>query len=354
MRILALVTALLLAVPAAQAAEPNPVLDAAINAYIRPQTQSFALRTSELVADTQALCDIPSGPALVQAQQGFAALALAYGHVEFLRLGPLMEANRSDRILFWPDRRSIGLKQVQAVLAEEDASATDPATLQAKSVAVQGLGALEFVLFGTGSEALDSAEGNFRCAYAEAIALNLAAMAADIASAWAEPDGIAKRLANPAPGYTDYRTDIEALEALTGLVAHGIEAVRDTRINPFIAQGDAAAKPKQALFWRSDLTMPMIKANLDGLEQLVSLSGLAAAATGPNQGLAASIAFEFRNARRAIDLVTLPVEQAVEDEKQAQALRYLVIVTASLQDQIGEQLSAALALSVGFSSLDGD
>jgi hypothetical protein len=31
-----------------------------------------------------------------------------------------------------------------------------------------------------------------------------------------------------------------------------------------------------------------------------------------------------------------------------------VLVTGSLQSQIGEQLSAALGLSVGFSSLDGD
>jgi len=44
----------------------------------------------------------------------------------------------------------------------------------------------------------------------------------------------------------------------------------------------------------------------------------------------------------------------VADPKQVQALNYLVIVTQSLQSLVGEQLSTALGLSVGFSSLDGD
>jgi predicted lipoprotein len=69
-----------------------------------------------------------------------------------IRFGPVTEENRLERILFWPDRKGIGLKQVQAAIAGEDATAADPQTLPGKSVAMQGLGALEFVLFGTGSD----------------------------------------------------------------------------------------------------------------------------------------------------------------------------------------------------------
>ena len=165
---------------------------------------------------------------------------------------------------------------------------------------------------------------------------------------------MASHLTRPAPENADYRTETEALEALVGLVSHGLEGLRDARIVPFTAQGDVAAKPKQALFWRSGLTMAMIAANIEGMETLVAVSGMARAVGTEHAGLDNSIAFEFRNAHRAIDLVTLPVEQAVADEKQAMALNYLIIVTQSLQALIGEQLSAALGLSVGFSSLDGD
>jgi membrane protein implicated in regulation of membrane protease activity len=119
----------------------------------------------------------------------------AYGKVDFLRIGPLMEDNRADRLLFWPDRRGIGLKQVQAILAEEDPAATDLAGLQAKSVAVQGLGALEFVLFGTGAESLTSIEGSFRCAYGQTIAGNIAGMAKEMVAGWYVPGGYQRSMA---------------------------------------------------------------------------------------------------------------------------------------------------------------
>jgi predicted lipoprotein len=260
-----------------------------------------------------------------------------------------MEGNRVDRILFFPDRKGIGLRQVQQLLAEADlASATVPG-LQQKSIAVQGFGALEFVLFGTGFETLTTSDGAFRCAYGAAIAKNLEEMAGDIAAGWADPEGIAKRLTQPDPAYADYRTTTESLEALVGLVSHGIEAVRDTRINPFIAKGDGKANPKQALFWRSNQTLPMLRANLDGLRRLIELSGIV---TDP--ALSLEITAAFARAEAAIVAVTSPVEEAVADPAQSAALADLVTATQDLQRLIGEDLSATLGLSVGFSSLDGD
>src|SRR5690606_22737995 len=95
----------------------------------------------------------------------FPAVVTAWSRIELYRFGPLMAQNRSDRILFWPDRKGIALRQVQAILADKDEAALAPETLARKSVAVQGLGALEFVLHGTGSEDLATPDGAFRCDY---------------------------------------------------------------------------------------------------------------------------------------------------------------------------------------------
>jgi uncharacterized protein len=97
-----------------------------------------------------------------------------------------------------------------------------------------------------------------------------------------------------------------------------------------------------------------VRANLEGMRTLVERSGMARHVGEEDRGLDNSIAFEFSNSVRAMDLVTSPVEAAVADPKQAQALNYLVLVTGSLQAMVGEQLSTAMGLSVGFSSLDGD
>lgn len=355
MRKLLVAVMLMCAAPAmGQGVTPAKVLDAAVNLAIRPSVVAFRQEASGLESALGALCANPSPDTLGIAQETFAQAAIAYGKVEFLRVGPLMEESRAERLLFFPDRKGIGLKQVQAILAEQDPSATNVQSLREKSVAAQGFGALEFVLYGTGFEVVTSGEGAFRCRYGQAIATNISKIADELAWGWYQQDGIAVHLMRPGADYADYRTPVEAMEEIVGLVSHGIEATRDQRLQPFMAQGDDEAKPKQALFWRSGLTLAMVRANVEGMQTLIEKSGIARDVAEKDRALDNSIAFEFSNAERALDLLQGPVEAAVEDPKQVQALKYLVLVTGSLQSLVGEQLSAALGLSVGFSSLDGD
>ena len=333
---------------------PSEVMRGAVNNFIRPAMADFDAKAAVLNTAVEALCAAPSESSLTAADTAFGAAAEAFGRIEAIRVGPIMEQNRAERLLFWPDRKGIALKQVQAILASADESATDVTSLKAKSVAVQGLTALEYVLYGTGFEALSGPDGAFRCRFGQAIARNIADIADELVAGWDAEDGIALHLMKPRAAFTDYRTPIEAQEELVGILSHGIEAVRDTRLNPWIAKEDSAAKPKLALFWRSGLTVPMIRANVDGLASLFALSGIAGGVANDKADLPVAIAAEFTKADAALDLVTDPVESAVADPTQTQALADVVTATQQLGVLIGEQLSAALGLSVGFSSLDGD
>lgn len=357
MRLLLAVVLALLAMPAAaqeQKLTAEEVVSLAITEAIRPGFAQYAEETASLQLNVADLCSTPSEATLDTARNQFKSAVTAWSRVELYRLGPLTEENRSDRILFWPDRKGIALRQVQGVLADADADATDPAKLAGKSVAMQGLGALEFLLFGTGAERLTSAEGDFRCRYALAIATLQADTAAQLSTEWNDPEGISKRLLAPSESDPDYRSFREVAEALTGLLAHGTEAIRDQRLLPFLGRDGAAPKPKSALFWRSGMTVPSINANFEGLRALLEKSRIAEATTADNLWVGNSATFEFGNAERAGKLVTQSVEQALADPKQKKALDYLVIVTQSLDTILGESLAAALGLSVGFSSLDGD
>ncbi|CAN7640439.1 peptidase M75, Imelysin [Devosia sp. LjRoot16] len=330
------------------------VVSLAITEAIRPGFAQYAETAATLERDVAGLCGGPSEASLDVARTQFKAAVIAWSRVELYRLGPLMVENRYDKILFWPDRKGIALRQVQGVLADADPDAADPAKLGSKSVAMQGLGALEFLLFGTGAEQLSSAEGDFRCRYAHAIAMLQAETAAALSAEWNDPAGISKRLLEPSEADPDYRSFREVAEALTGLLAHGTEAIRDQRLLPFLGRDGAAPKPKSALFWRSGMTVPSINANFEGLRALLEKSRIAEATTAENLWVSNSASFEFGNAERAGKVVTEPVEQALDDPKQKKALDYLVIVTQSLDTILGENLAAALGLSVGFSSLDGD
>jgi len=351
---LALAAALIaLALPVA-AIEPADVLRKAVDGYIQPGFNQLSDAADVLQDNLADLCSFPSEASLEAARNQFKAVVIAYSRVEFLRFGPFTEDSRAERLLFWPDRKGIALRQVQAILADYDETATALEDLRGKSIAVQGLGALEYVLFGERSETLATIEADFRCRYAETIGNALAATARELSGMWSAPHGISEHLAFPQPGNDDYRSERESLEELVGALSHGIEAIRDTRLLPFIGREGETPKPKSALFWRSGMTVPSIRAGFEGMRDFLAASEIGDATDGDNLWVEDSANFEFGNALRAADLIKAPVAEALADPKQKQALDYMVILTGSLQTLLGENLSQALGLSVGFSSLDGD
>lgn len=334
-------------------AESITPVRAAIDGFIRPNFERFADISQLMAEDVEPLCESPSEETLKDARSAFRSAATAWARVEFIRAGPLSAGNRAERILFWPDRRGTGLRQVQAALANKDESVLTVGDLSQKSVALQGFGALEYLLFGTGSENLATA-GGYRCAFAVAVAQNISANARDVSDAWIDKGGYSGIWLTPGPENESYRTGSEALAELVGILAHGFEMVRDQRLKPIAPENRRPGLHKRALFWRSDMTVSAINANLAGMQSLFVVSGLADALKHDQRWLAGSIAFEFSNARKTISGIELPIDQVVENVEQSSKLAYLLVVTRSLQRLVGEELANDIGLSTGFSPMDGD
>jgi predicted lipoprotein len=230
----------------------------AVDGFIRPAYAAFARATLAETETVARLCASPSQEALEASRTAFVGAVTAWATVETVRLGPVTKDNRLERILYWPDRKSIGLKQVQATIAQEDPSAADPSRLASKSVALQGLGALEFILFGSGAEDLISGAKPYRCQFGAAIAANLENIATDVEAEWKAPGGFADLWINPGPDNAQYRTEIEAANDFIETFVTGLELVRDVRINGFVGDERSGDKPRQAIFWRSgaDYSIP--------------------------------------------------------------------------------------------------
>ncbi|MBU2107682.1 MAG: peptidase M75, Imelysin [Alphaproteobacteria bacterium] len=340
--------------PALANEKATGIITGAINGFIRPGYAAFHQATGELVEAEQALCAAPSQQALDAARQSFGKTVDAWSRIEIIRFGPVSEDNRLERVLFWPDRKSTGLKQVQAALVAEDATATDADSLAKKSVAMQGLGALEFVLFGTGSEGLAEAGEDYRCAFAAAIAGNLDAIAGEVETEWAEPDGFARQWANPGPDDPLYRDGTEAVTELMDVFVTGFELVRDVRLGGFLGETAEKDKPRQALFWRSGKTIDAIAENLAGMAELFEASRLGEAVRDDARWIGNSARFEFGNAASAASAANGPVADVLADPARRDKLVYLGLVTSSLSEIFGTSLSGELGLTAGFSSLDGD
>ena len=330
------------------------IVNQAINGFIRSAYSGFANSAGALDDAMEVLCATPSNENVATARQAFENAGYAWSYAEIIRFGPVTEENRLERLLFWPDRKSIGLKQVQATLANKDAAATDPDQLASKSVAMQGFGALEFVLFGTDSDALAAAGDPYRCRYGAAIAANIAGIAGDLDAEWANPDGFAKQWANLGPSNPLYQSGTEAVTELLEVFVNGLELVRDVRLNGFLGKKAGEDKPKQAIYWRSGGTARSLGANIEGMKALFDASGLGSDLSPDMRWIAESIDFEFSNAINAAKAAEGPTDAVLADETKRGKLAYFGIVTSSLSELFGKRLSDAYGLTAGFSSLDGD
>lgn len=332
----------------------DDILTHAVEDYIRPGYANFAQTSAQLETAMIALCADPTEQSLSLAKSEFTNTALSWAKIELVRFGPVMQDNRLERILFWPDRKSTGLKQVQRLLFAKDPSAITRTSLRKKSVAVQGLGALEFILYGTDAQEILENPGSYRCTYGRTVASALNFTADQLVANWQPDQLFPQQFLNPAPDAATYRSTTESLSEVVGTMAHGLETIRDKRFKPILGSQIKRARPKSALFWRSDLMLKVTQANFDGLQTLLDTSQIADLSPATTKSILASAKFEFSNARNAHARITVPTLEIATNEIPRGLITYLMILTNSLQQIIGEQLATELGFSVGFSANDGD
>ena len=356
---------LALAQEAAVPTEPQriafkPVVERAIDAVILPGYRALAESAAAEATLTSELCWQGDVERLAAARAGFAELVLAWSRVELVRFGPARDQNRYERLFFWPDPRGRGLQQVQEVIATEDPTATNVETLRGKSVAVQGLFALEFVLYGSGSDALtDTANParSFRCRFGAAIAGAIQKTAEEIVADWTRPDGYAALMRDAGPENPVYRSHGEVVQELIKSAREQLQLARDLKLADAIEATPEKAQPKRAPFWRSDLTIPSIRANIEAVLALVGPDGIGAALPEDKAWIAAELAFELREADEVLARVDERGdrwETLVAEAKDHEDLTYTLIPLADAIALLEGGYPEAFGLITGFNSLDGD
>ena len=356
-----LLIALALSAPDPAAAQEQPdhatVVHRAIDRVIAPGHASFAEAASAQAVSMSRLCTEASEDALSEARAAFAKLVTAFSRVELYRFGPARAENRFERLFFWPDRRGRGLRQVQRLISSEDPTALDGTALAAKSVAVQGLLALDFVLSGTGSDSLVSGPSGYRCGYGMAVADAIRKTAGEVRDGWTPPGGYAEVMRGAGPGNAVYRSHAEATQELLQAAREQIQILRDLKLVALVGDSQRPAKPKTVPFWRSGLALNAILGNIEGVETLLEEGGLRELLPDDRKSLVNELAFELRQAYGAISdqaRAGRDVTKIVPDSEAHQRLTYAAIPLGGAFSILSERLPQALGLSVGFNSLDGD
>jgi uncharacterized protein len=342
---------------------------AALTQVIRPGYAALAASTGKLRDQVDILCRQPSAGALDQAKTGFAAVVSAWSNVEIFRFGPIAESRRYERLFFWPDPKGLGLRQLQDALAKHDDAVTEPNQLADKSVALQGLPALEYLLYGEGAAALaenkpvvdgqDPLPGidtdrAFRCAFARGVATNVDRIAKAVAEGWREGSVYEKAFLGPVSADPYYHAPKEVTLDLFKAFSTGIELVRDQKLGKPLGPAPDQSRPKLAAFWRSGLTFKNAAGNLAGVRTLFAQGGFAQVVANESAGVENSILFDLDHGIEVLNGIDQPIADLVKDECARAKIEALRVSLKSAAQTAGDMISRGAGLSFGFNAMDGD
>lgn len=344
------------ATAAKETADHAAIAKAALTNVIQPGYAAFADDAKALAATTDTLCATPSEAALEAARAAFVGAVQGWSAVEIFQFGPVNRDHRYERLFFWPDRKGLGSRQIRKALATRDETVTSATSLDGKSVALQGLPALEYLLYGEGADDLAAPgdEAKFRCRFAGAVAGNVAQLAQELTEAWGPDAPFTKTFLEPEPDGALYRAPKDVTLELFKAFSSGIERVRDQKLGRVLGESAERARPRLAAFWRSGQTFPNMAGNLRSVEKLFVEGGFAEIVADQSPGVEGSVVFDLNRSADVLAAEKEPIAEAVTDPEQRDKLEAVRVALKSARGTASELIAEGAGLSFGFNAGDGD
>ena len=320
----------------------------AVHTIYQPAYEDLANSLAEWNQKTTGLCERPTASAIFQLQRSFAKVTESFSRLELYKFGPMVEQNRQYRLFFWPDRRGVGAKHLQRLLAGIPESEAGQLDIAGKSVAVQGLSALERLLFDVKNLPAESAP---QCHLIPAIVENLFMLTSNMHKEWQTDTPFVQAMLNPSKDTVPFRTGDEVLRSILTQIKVGLDVIMNHKIYPLIS-GDVKAQ-KSAPLWLSQRTGANLAGNILSIEALLLDTGLVM-----DEKLHEELRFEFNylnNLTAKIKRVALFTDDNGKIQEEYFLLfRRLFAVVSSIHFTVSNQLAEDLGLSIGFNSEDGD
>lgn len=325
-----------------------------IDKYVLPRFVALA-KTSGKLATTLAGACAGDRKAAAAVQKDYADAVLAWAGVEFLRFGPLSQVGRPERFDFWPDPRGVTQRQVAALVSKRDAASLDPAALSKKSAAVQGLSALEVLLYNEGHSITDAdEEGRYRCQLALSMAKSTHALAEEILTEWQGDAGWRRRMIDPRSDDPRYKLPEEPAADFARALITGLQMIQDREVAPMIAALPNPEKPPRLPFSRSGLSARYIASGVASTEALYKAMGLARGVPSDKAWMPRWISSAFERLARDAPAAVKGIPTAKDNPDRTRELRMVRFHIEGIRKLVGREMAPLAGLTIGFNELDGD
>jgi len=291
--------------------------------------------------------------ALPATRQAFTSAQSAWAGLQPLLVGPLSEGNRAWQVQFWPDKKNLVRRQVEALLDRHPQ--LTQAEVASASVVVQGLSAAEYLLFDPGLDLNQATQKERYCPLLQGIGQHQQALAGEVLALWQGEQGMAGQLkAFPNARYAEAD---EAIADLLRAQLTALDAAKKKLGAPLGRQSKGIAQPYQAEAWRSAASLANLGASLASAEQLWRGSqgdGLQALLSPQQAELGQRIDAAYQDSRQQLAALQRPLGALLGDEDGRARLNALYASLDRLHRLQEGELAKALGVQIGFNAHDGD
>ena len=330
-----------------------------IDKYIVPRVEGLDAKTGILEKALGEVCrSNGSDASLKAARAAYAETVKSWAGLDFIRFGPVAREHRLERIFFWPDPRGFAFRQLNQLVAAKKPELLAPGALAGQSVAVQGLTALEILLYDDkaplGAGADDAAK--YRCALAGAIAANLHATAGEINAGWKGDDGgFRMKMLTPGSDNALYKDASETVREVAKAMAMGLELCRDRIVLPELT-GVTADPPRRVrlAFESAGLTGTYLEASLVSLKELYDVIGFEAYIPPDKPWMEKFLPTSWKSLLADTKHLDELREKQRGSDAQIAALRKMRFDLSGIRQIIFKELAPNADISMGINELDGD
>lgn len=323
-----------------------------VEQWLLPRYDALRLAAKAQQQAWDSFCTRPSVEGVAELKTRFAAVSDGWAAVEFITFGPVMLSLRPDRFNLFPERRNAVGRSVAEIIADDTDERLQPDHFFRLSAAVQGLPALERVLYDDGADTalVSGPEAARRCVLGRAIALNLATIADELREGWG--DRQSGLLAQLIAGQSDavYFPEPGALlsQIVTDL-AGAYQRVVDQRLLVVLGKTPDDAKPLLADRRRSGLSRETILAIIASADDLADRLALGLDAKGR-----ATIEKTMAGAEAAAKALPEDIGAAATTPQGRKQLQAAITAFKAAQASVASPLASGLGVPLGFNALDGD
>ncbi|MBU1330978.1 MAG: imelysin [Gammaproteobacteria bacterium] len=343
---------LALALSACNASDPQQQLSADLtDGVLLPAYSAWHEANKQLDASADAFCS--GSQDLTAARQAFLTTQSAWAGLQPLQVGPLAEGNRAWQVQFWPDKKNLVARQVEALLTRTPQLTA--ANLDNASVVVQGLTAYEYVLYDSSIDLTDPTTKARYCPLLQAIGEHQQALSAEVLGQWQAKDGMAAELKTfPNARYAEAP---EAVAELLRAEVSALDGLKKKLGTPLGRQSKGVPQPYQAEAWRSQASLAMLAASLASAERIwlgAEQNGVQRLLGDDQDALRQRINEAFADTRQRLAALPRPLGELVNDDEGRSQLNALYDSLNALHRLHEAELAKALGIQLGFNAHDGD